>query len=71
MALSWHGAAFQRAKKLPDLKRLLRVVVGQEEPTVQAPTPEAMLALVRQWNRQLGGEDHLDGIVFKTTEGED
>lgn len=68
MSLAWHSAAFQRAKKMPDLPRLLRVIVGQDEPTVEAPSPEEMLALVKRWNKQLGGEDHLDGIVFKTDE---
>lgn len=61
VATAWHGAAFARAKKLPDLEKLLRRITG----TQQAPrqqTPEEMLAIIERWTAAFGGEDHTTGL---------
>lgn len=54
MSLAWHQAAFARAKVMPDLRKLLRRVAGQQDPP---QTPEQLLAIVRRLNRDLGGEE--------------
>lgn len=61
----YYGASFARSRKLPDLKRLLRRIVGDEAP-VKQQTPEEMLAVIERWNKLLGGEDHTAG-----TEGQE
>jgi hypothetical protein len=56
VAVAWHGAAFARAKQMPNLRRVLRVIVGQDEPP-KVQTPDEMLAVVRRWNAVLGGSE--------------
>lgn len=51
LILTYLGAAWQRAKKMPNLKQIL----GKELPKKKM-TPKEMLAQVRKLNAQLGGE---------------
>lgn len=55
-AVAWYGAMFARAKKLPDLERFLRRLNGAEQP-VRQQTMEEQLAIIKKWNKLLGGDD--------------
>lgn len=54
IAVAWHQARFTRAEKMPDLKKILKMIVGQNEPD-HVPNPDELLAIVKVWNSQLGG----------------
>jgi hypothetical protein len=41
---------------MPDLGTIMRKIVGREEPR-RVQTPEEMLASMRAWVKELGGED--------------
>lgn len=43
---------------MPDLDRIQRAITGHLKPT-KPQTPKELLAVIRKWNRELGGEDHL------------
>ena len=58
IAVAWHQAAFARANKLPDLEKIQRAITGKLKPA-RAQSPKELLAVIRKWNRELGGEDHL------------
>ena len=49
--LAWHTAAFERQKKLPELKPLLRKNIQHKK-----QTDEEMLAKVKILNTAFGGE---------------
>ena len=54
MTLAWHGAAFGRAQKIPDLKPIIdRIVETKPKPK----TASDLLRIVEGINRAMGGKD--------------
>lgn len=51
LILTWLGAAWQRSKKMPDIKKILN-----KTPTQKKMTDEEMLEQVKKINIALGGE---------------
>lgn len=52
LAIAYYTAAWSRAKKLPDLKKIL----GDDKPQKQQ-SPEQMLKVVQQLNAAFGGKE--------------
>lgn len=63
-AVAWYGEWFARHKKLPDLEKFLRRASGQTVTKAQQSLDE-QLAIIKKWNKALGGEDHTADMIGK------
>lgn len=51
---AWHGAAFARSKKLPNLATLVRKITGEKR---REQTPEEGIKVAEFLNKLFGGRD--------------
>jgi hypothetical protein len=58
MSLAWHGAAYQRAAKIPELKPILDRITSRPEPP---KTGRELLRIAETLNAKLGGRDLRKG----------
>lgn len=64
VAAAWYGEAFHRHDKLPKLDKVMAGLGTKLKPP-KPQSPEDMLAVIRKWNRELGGTENLPASIFK------